>query len=198
MKIIDCEKQLHKSLKLFDDIYKYNNKISDILMKRGEKITFKEVCSIFECIYTIHKIMPYEFNSKYLKYFDNIDMNWLFKLKDDLKSLYDKINNSISIEAGIDLFIKNISITEFKYKYNTDTGIKNKIENISYVLNHLTTTKYNGRCSLKIEDDIHREFIDQLYEACLKYRSAAINYMNSLKLPTMTDWEWEESKKIDW
>ena len=105
MKIIDCEKQLHKSLKLFDDIYKYNNKISDILMKRGEKITFKEVCSIFECVYTIYKIMPYEFNSKYLKYFDNIDMNWLFKLKDDLKSLYD-----ISVPCELFETITNIIV----------------------------------------------------------------------------------------
>lgn len=185
MNIIDCEKQLHKLLKLYDHIYHYNNKITDILIRRGEQITFKEVYQIFDYIYEMHKSMPVDFN-KYLKYFDNVDISWIYKLKDDLVLLFNKTNGRIYIQAGIETFIKKLDPIQFQ----------TSIESIYYILNNLRDGD-DIRCSLIIDDNLHREFIDQLFEACLKYRNAAIDYMNSLELPTMSDWD-EANKNIQW
>lgn len=188
MKICDCSCQLTTLMNQYNKILEINSGFTSSIINLNyselekTKLLFQAVIDMYEvlrknaqsynnsdnnaalmynCFIGVDFIALEELGQKYIDALDFIDMNLGISAEYYMQTCREEINGILS-----------------------NMNCLNKInDSLSFIAGYIEDKTYNKD---KIDD-----FIKDIFDRSNKARSIAINYINSLELPTQSDWEVE-------
>ena len=173
MKIYECIEQLSHSMKVYDKLSNINRSLSYKIPYKTDEFYADDIRDMIKQIEKSFNYIPRDLSNQIKSYFDFTDLiNSETKyLKKNISNIKNLLNRSVTDK--LDNGLRYLTIIE------NEKDCLGKVNSLLDFISKYITEPYDSKY-INLRD---------IYESCRKSKIILIEYMNSLELPTVPDYE---------